>query len=61
MNNKAYYYSGALIAPRKQGYDVILTPTRWVYRNTERKAKWAATAYRTLAGTTYREQIRGMA
>ena len=50
-----------MIAPRKQGYDVILTPTRWVYRTTERKAKWAATAYRTLAGKTYREQVRGMA
>ena len=61
MNNKPYWYNGALIAPRKQGYDVILTPTRWVNRSTERKAKWAATAYKTLAGTTYKEAVRGMA
>jgi hypothetical protein len=61
LNNKSYWYSGALIAPRKQGYDVILTPTRWIHRTTERKAKWAATAYKTLAGTTYKEAIRGMA
>lgn len=52
-----YWYNGALITSHKTGYDVILTPTRRVHRNTERQAKWAATAFKTLHGVTYKETL----
>ena len=58
---KVYFYSGALLVSRKTGYDVILTPTRRVHRNTERQAKWAATAFRTLHGVTYQESLNAVA
>ena len=51
-----YWHSGALICPRKAGFDVVLTSKRWVHRDTEQKAKWAATAFRTLHGKTFKEE-----
>lgn len=56
-----YIYSGALIVPRKNGYDVLLSATRRVHRDTERKAKWAATAFKTLNGVTYMEVMNVVA
>lgn len=59
---RMYWYSGAIIAPRKQdGYDVILTKTRRVHRQTERQAKWAATAFKTLHGVTFQETVHAVA
>jgi hypothetical protein len=52
----AYWYSGAVITPNKHGYTVALSKDRAIYRDTERKAKWAATAFRTLNGKTFQEQ-----
>jgi hypothetical protein len=58
---RMYWYSGAIIVPRKQGYDVILTKARRVHRQTERQAKWAATAFKTLHGVTFQETIDAVA
>jgi hypothetical protein len=55
MIKATFWYSGAYICPRKQGYDVLLSSERWVHRNTERQAKWAATAYKTLNGKTFKD------
>lgn len=55
MIKSTYYYSGALICPRKSGFDVLLSKDRWIHRSTEQKAKWAATAYKTLNGVTFQE------
>ena len=51
-----YWYNGSLICPRPNGFDIVLNKNRWVFRDTERKAKWAATAYKTLAGKTFKEE-----
>jgi hypothetical protein len=51
-----YWYSGALITPSKNGYVVALSKKRTIYRDTEQKAKWAATAFRTLNGKTFQDQ-----
>lgn len=50
-----YWYNGALICPRKVGYDIIISKDRWIYRDTERKAKWVSTAYRTITGKTFEQ------
>lgn len=52
-----YWYNGALIAPYKTGFNVCLSKDRMVYRDNQQTARWAATAYRTLAGTTYKQQL----
>jgi hypothetical protein len=52
-----YWHSGALICPTKHGYEVMLSKERKVIRDTERKAKWAATAFKTLNGVTFKEQL----
>jgi hypothetical protein len=53
---RAYFYSGAYIAPREAGFDVFLTKTHWIHRDTLRQAKWAATVYKNLAPYTLEEQ-----
>ena len=51
-----YWYNGSMICPRINGYDIVLSKNRWIFRDTERKAKWAATAYKTLVGTTFKNE-----
>jgi hypothetical protein len=55
MIKSTFWYSGALVCPRKEGYDILLSCNRWIHRNTERQAKWAATAYKTLNGQTFED------
>ena len=55
--NSVFWYSGALIAPRKEGFDVVLSKHIWVHRDSLRKAKWVSTVYKNLVRKTFENEL----